>query len=44
MHIDAIVWVFIASLLIWGAFFAYLVATDRRLRRVEEKLKAEELR
>ena len=41
---DAIVWVLIASLLIWGAFFAYLVSTDMRIRRVEEKLKSEELR
>jgi CcmD family protein len=41
---DAIVWVLIASLIVWGGLFFYLVFTDNRISRLERRLDSEERR
>jgi CcmD family protein len=37
-----IVWVLIASLIVWGGLFFYLVSTDNRISRMERRLDSEE--
>lgn len=41
---DALVWVLIASLVVWGGLFFYLVHTDNRVSGLEKRLDAEERR
>jgi len=41
---DPLVWVLIASLVVWGGLFFYLVNTDNRIGRLEKRLDSEEQR
>lgn len=39
---DPIYTVFIASLLVWGGLFAYLILMETRLRRLESRVPRDE--
>jgi CcmD family protein len=41
---DPLAWVLIASLLVWGGLFCYLVYAEGRVSRLEKRLEREEQR
>ena len=41
---EPIVWVFIASLVVWGGIFFYLIAMELRLARLERATSPEQRR